>query len=138
MEVQNGEIWSRGLPASCVMIVLSRSTVCIRSQITRYGLSGASLDVSSGSHLSIHGFFTAWISAATGEASRGLEIMPPSSASIASNVSPASPTSPIWQRTSLSICRGSSVAWMMDFPFGIETPKLVSVNEQPIPKMTSD
>ena len=32
---QKGESWSRGLPASCVMMVLATSTVFCRSQITR-------------------------------------------------------------------------------------------------------
>ena len=40
---QNGESWSRGLPASWVMIVFATSTVCIRSQITRYGDSGVAV-----------------------------------------------------------------------------------------------
>ena len=33
-------------------------------------------------------------------------------------------------------CIGSSVAWMIFGPFGILTPKLVSVKLQPMPKMT--
>ena len=32
---QNGESWSRGLPASWVMMVLATSTVCCRSHSTR-------------------------------------------------------------------------------------------------------
>ena len=34
---QNGEIWSRGLPASWVMVVFATSTVAARSAMTRYG-----------------------------------------------------------------------------------------------------
>jgi hypothetical protein len=41
---QKGESWSRGLPASCVMIVRETSTVCRRSQITRRD-SGTSFDL---------------------------------------------------------------------------------------------
>ena len=33
---------------------------------------------------------------------------------------------------------GSSVAWMILTPVGILTPKLVSVNEQPMPRIRSD
>jgi hypothetical protein len=33
---------------------------------------------------------------------------------------------------------GSSVAWMTVLPFGMEMPKLVSVKEQPMPRITSD
>ena len=39
---QNGEIWSRGLPASWVMVVLATSTVAARSDMTRYGVIGTS------------------------------------------------------------------------------------------------
>jgi hypothetical protein len=45
VDSQSGTSWSRGLPASWVMIVLGPSTVLSRSAITRYGESGAVLSV---------------------------------------------------------------------------------------------
>src|SRR3984885_6275649 len=48
VETQNGEIWSRGLPASCVMMVFFGSVPAINSQLIRYGLIGASFEFSSG------------------------------------------------------------------------------------------
>ena len=39
---------------------------------------------------------------------------------------------------SLLMSEGSSVAWMILAPAGILTPKLVSVNEQPMPRIKSD
>ena len=42
MVSQNGSSCSRGLPESCVMMTLSRSTVRIRSRMTRYWLIGVS------------------------------------------------------------------------------------------------
>ena len=54
---QKGESWSRGLPASCVMIVRETSTVCRRSQITRYGESGFVACVRRGIHWASHADF---------------------------------------------------------------------------------
>jgi len=44
---------------------------------------------------------------------------------------------PIFASTSLLRWLGSIVEWMMVLPFGIAMPNEVSVNEQPIPKITS-
>src|SRR3984885_15272440 len=74
VETQNGEIWSRGLPASCVMMVFLGSVPAINSQITRYGLIGASFEFSSGCHCAIHSSRTALISATTSLVSR-LDLM---------------------------------------------------------------
>ena len=137
METQNGEIWSRGLPASWVMMVFLRSTVFISSQITRYGLSGASLEFSSGRHCSIHSSRTLVISATTAAGSRLVLMVWRSSPISAASVSLASPTRPTALTTSLLRWFGSSVAWMNVLPLGNLMPKLVSVNEQPMPMITS-
>ena len=113
------------------------STVCSRSWITRYGLSGASFDVSSGRHCSSHSSRTAVISAATAEASRLPAMLCRSSPISAASVSLASPTSPTALITSLFRWLGSSVAWTNFFPLGNLMPKLVSVKEHPMPMMTS-
>ena len=51
---QNGKSCSRGLPASCVMITLSRSTWRIRSRITRYWLIGTSSESRCFAHSASH------------------------------------------------------------------------------------
>ena len=110
----------------------------ISSQITRYGLIGASFELSSGRHCAIHSSRTAVISATTSLVSR-LDLMVCDSSPIsASSVRPASPTRPIALTTSLFRWFGSSVAWMNVFPLGNLMPKLVSVNEQPMPMIRSD
>src|SRR2546430_8481459 len=77
---QNGTIWSRGLPESWVTIVRRRSTVCIRSQITRNGLSGTASEVRRG----IHSRRKSALTAAT---------------SRAAVVSPLRPVGPAWRIT---------------------------------------
>ena len=59
MVSQNGIICSRGLPESCVMMTLSRSTVRIRSRITRYWLSGVSSESRNFAHSPSQAFLAA-------------------------------------------------------------------------------
>ncbi len=56
MVSQNGIICSRGLPESWVMMTLSRSTVFIRSRMTRYWLSGVSSELRNLLHSSSQAF----------------------------------------------------------------------------------
>ena len=137
VDTQNGESWSRGLPASWVMMVLSRSTARARSARTRYGLRGTSSEVSFGRHSASHGSRTALISSATGAGSRGAETRDSSSPSSASRTSFASPISACSHATSLLMSIGSSVACTIALPAGMSTPKLVLVKLQPMPKIRS-
>ena len=75
------------------MMVFDGSTACMSSQITRYGLSGVSFDVSSGRHSAIQPSRISVISRTTAEESRGALMLWPSSPISASSVSAASPTS---------------------------------------------
>ncbi len=106
------------------MMVLARSTVCIRSQITRYGDSGVVLWVSRGIHCWSHSCLSVAISWAT--AVRRPRGLPPSrcltSAISASSVRAASPISAWWTGMSLARSAGSSVAWIITLPLGIGTP----------------
>src|SRR5690606_15423402 len=65
VDFQNGDSSSRGLPASCVMMVFDTSAMCMRSQITRYGDSGFDSLVRRGIHSAIQGslafLMSAWI-----------------------------------------------------------------------------
>ena len=94
MVSQNGIICSRGLPESCVMMTLSRSTVRIRSRITRYWLSGVSSESRNLAHSPSQAFFPA----ATSSLSEVNALPPPgpfwrdTSAISASSTSAASPT----------------------------------------------
>ena len=95
MVSQNGIICSRGLPKSCVMMTLLRSTVRIRSRITRYWLSGVSSELRNFAHSSSQAFFPD----ATSSLSEVNALPPPgpfcrdTSAISASSTSAASPTS---------------------------------------------
>ena len=62
---QNGDSSSRGLPASCVTIVLGTSAICMRSQITRYGDSGLESLVRRGIHSAHQGALSSLMRAAT-------------------------------------------------------------------------
>ncbi len=119
------------------MIVFAGSTVCISSQTTRYGLSGASFEVSSGFHSAIQPSRTSVISRTTAELSRGASMLWPSSPSSASSVSPASPSRAATIGRSLPRWLGSLVFWTIFLPFGNLMPKFVSVNEQPMPMIRS-
>src|SRR6516164_9809255 len=56
---QNGMSCSRGLPESWVMMTLSRSTVRMRSRITRYWLMGISSESRCFPHSASHPFLAA-------------------------------------------------------------------------------
>ena len=94
MVSQNGSNCSRGLPESWVMMTLSRSTVRIRSRITRYWLIG----ISSESRCFAHSASQAFLAAAISSLSAASALPPPppfwrpTSAISASSTSAASPT----------------------------------------------
>jgi hypothetical protein len=134
---QKGESWSRELPASWVMIVSATSTVRCRSHSTRQGDSGTSALVSFGIHFAIQAARTVAISWATAMVGRGATTRRSSSASSASSVRAASPARPTAASRSLLRWSGSSVAWITVRPLGIATAKDDSVNEPPIPRITS-
>ena len=121
---QKGESWSRGLPASCVMIVRDTSTVCRRSQITRYGESGFVACVRRGIHWASHADFVSRMRSVTApDRPRALPWRRSLiSTSRASRTRPASPISAWSARMSFERSAGSSVEWMIRFPFGIFTP----------------
>src|SRR6516164_5029110 len=70
---QNGMSCSRGLPESWVMMTLSRSTVRMRSRITRYWLMGISSESSCFPHSASHPF----LAAATSSLSEASALPPP-------------------------------------------------------------
>src|SRR5215216_8094080 len=130
---QNGTIWSRGLPASWVMIVFGTSTVCSRSQITRYGLIGVEVSVSFGVQSSIHLVLMSAILAATpSPRPRGLFLSRSlTSRSRASSTSAASPMIAWFASMSLFRSSESRVAWMIVLPFGM-VDALAGVDDRPL------
>ncbi len=135
---QNGESWSRGLPASWVMMVLATSTVCMQVPDHAIGrqrrLVGGELRHPLGEPRLAHRGDLA-------RRPRRCRAAPaparpaPRAAHRAS--APASPTRPSAAGTSLLRWSGSSVAWIIVLPLGMAMAKEVSVKLQPMPKITS-
>src|SRR5215831_17440011 len=125
---------SRGLPESWVMMTLSRSTVRMRSRITRYWLMGTSSESRCFPHSASHSF----LAAATSSLSEASELPPPApfcrptSAMTASSTSAASPITAWSTRYSLLMSAASLVEWMMVLPAGTPGPNGVRVRLEPI------
>src|SRR5262249_52285626 len=115
---------SRGLPESWVMMTLSRSTLRMRSRITRYWLMGTSSESRCFPHSASHPF----LAAATSSLSEASALPPPApfcrptSAMTASSTSAASPITAWSTRYSLLMSAASLVEWMMVLPAGPPGP----------------
>ena len=136
---QKGLKYSLALPDSWVMMVLSKSTVCIRSQTTRYGFMGTSSDVNFGIHWASQASLTNLISScSTWFLGRALPAWILSSSSSWRSTSLASPNMAYSVLNSRPMASSSLVRWTMVLPWGIAWAKLVLVKLQPTPKTRSD